>query len=86
MLATGVANTDVVCSDIELLTVDPVAGQTCGQYFAAYMELAGGSLLNPNATSGCQFCSLASTNVFLENINIFVRLAFSILLVTELSS
>ncbi|KAJ7479046.1 ABC-2 type transporter-domain-containing protein [Mycena latifolia] len=71
MLATGVANTEVHCSSIELLIVDPAGGQNCAQYFAPYMELAGGSLLNPNATSACEFCSLADTNVFLGTINIF---------------
>ncbi|KAF8189914.1 ABC-2 type transporter-domain-containing protein [Mycena galopus ATCC 62051] len=65
MLATGVANTKVICSSIELLHVDPVAGQNCSDYFAPYMQLAGGSLLNPNATSDCQFCTIADTNVFL---------------------
>ncbi|KAJ7637098.1 ABC-2 type transporter-domain-containing protein [Roridomyces roridus] len=57
MLATGVANVNVTCSDIELLTIDPVS-------------VAGGSLLNPNATSACQFCTVADTNTFLANINI----------------
>ncbi|KAJ7657217.1 ABC-2 type transporter-domain-containing protein [Mycena polygramma] len=70
MLGVGVANTKVVCSSIELLTVDPVAGQNCGQYFAPYMQLAGGAVTNPNATSGCQFCSIADTNVFLAGIGI----------------
>ncbi|KAF7350492.1 hypothetical protein MVEN_01354800 [Mycena venus] len=65
MLATGVANTEVICSSIELLHVDPVAGQNCGTYFASYMQFAGGSILNPNATSDCQFCPVAETNVFL---------------------
>ncbi|KAJ7695504.1 hypothetical protein B0H17DRAFT_1056061 [Mycena rosella] len=71
MLATGVANTEVHCSSIELLNVDPTAGKTCGDYFAAYMSFAGGSVVNPDATSGCQFCSVAETNVFLAGINIF---------------
>lgn len=74
MLATGVANTDVTCSSIEVLVVDPIAGQNCSTYFKSYMDLAGGSLTNPGATSGCEFCSIASTNVFLADINIFVRI------------
>ncbi|KAJ7057874.1 ABC-2 type transporter-domain-containing protein [Mycena amicta] len=65
MLSTGVANTAVVCSDIELLVVDPLPGQTCGEYFLPYKQIAGGSVHNPNATSGCQFCAIAETNVFL---------------------
>ncbi|KAJ7170618.1 ABC-2 type transporter-domain-containing protein [Mycena crocata] len=71
MLATAVANTDAVCSDIEILVVEPIAGRTCGEYFASHLQLAGGSILNPNATDGCQFCSMADTNAFLADINIF---------------
>ncbi|KAJ7758952.1 ABC-2 type transporter-domain-containing protein [Mycena maculata] len=71
MLATGVANTEVVCSSIEILVVDPIAGQTCGQYFAPYIAEAGGNILNPNATSGCEFCTVAGTNVFLAASDIF---------------
>ncbi|KAF7349234.1 hypothetical protein MSAN_01712800 [Mycena sanguinolenta] len=71
MLSTGIANTKVVCSSIEVLTVDPVPGQNCGEYFAPYVELAGGSVLNPNATAGCQFCALSDTNVYLESLKVF---------------
>ncbi|KAJ7741755.1 ABC-2 type transporter-domain-containing protein [Mycena maculata] len=71
MLAAGVANTEVICSSIEILVVDPVAGQTCGQYFAPYIAEAGGNILNPNATSGCEFCTLAGTNVYLAASDIF---------------
>ncbi|KAJ6535720.1 ABC transporter CDR4 [Mycena capillaripes] len=70
MLGVGVANTEVICSNIELLTVDPVAGQNCSAYFAPYIQLAGGSVLNPGATSACQFCSISETNVFLAGIGI----------------
>ncbi|KAF7300618.1 hypothetical protein HMN09_00947000 [Mycena chlorophos] len=71
MLATGVANTEVTCSSIELLQVDPLQGQTCQDYFAPYIALAGGRVYNPNATSACEFCSIAETNVFLASSNIF---------------
>jgi len=70
MLATGVANTQVHCSSIETLTVEPTAGMNCSQYFAPYQQLAGGSVLNPDATSACQFCSISDTNVFLDAIGI----------------
>ncbi|CAK5272262.1 unnamed protein product [Mycena citricolor] len=70
MLATGLANTNVTCSPIELLHVDPTAGLNCGQYFAPYMQVAGGQVMNPNATSACEFCSISDTNVFLAASNI----------------
>ncbi|KAJ6486867.1 ABC-2 type transporter-domain-containing protein [Mycena sanguinolenta] len=71
MLSTGIANTKVVCSSIEVLTVDPVPGQNCGEYFAPYAKLAGGSVLNPDATADCQFCALSDTNVYLESLKVF---------------
>ncbi|KAF7532185.1 hypothetical protein G7054_g8168 [Neopestalotiopsis clavispora] len=71
MLATGVANHEVACSSLEMLQFQPPAGQTCGAYMADYMAMAGGSLYDADATSACQFCSLASTNVFLASVNIF---------------
>ncbi|KAF7289878.1 hypothetical protein MIND_01362200 [Mycena indigotica] len=71
MLATGVANTEVTCSDIELLRVDPTSGQTCQTYFEPYISLAGGRVYNPTATSGCEYCPVAETNVFLASSNIF---------------
>ncbi|KAK7055287.1 ABC-2 type transporter-domain-containing protein [Favolaschia claudopus] len=70
MLATGVANTHVECSSVELLHVNPIPGQNCGEYFASYQSFAGGSLLNPNATADCQFCAVSDTNVFLAQAGI----------------
>ncbi|KAK6996716.1 pleiotropic drug resistance ABC transporter [Favolaschia claudopus] len=56
----------IVCSAIELVTVNPPSGQTCGQYFEAYMSFAGGYLTNENATTGCQFCPTATTDQLFE--------------------
>lgn len=66
VLSVGLANTAVQCSSIEMLTLaPPKAGETCESFLGAYVSYAGGQLLNPNATSNCEFCSLASTNEFL---------------------
>ena len=70
MLSTGLANTAVTCSSSELATFDPPIGQTCGNYLANYIALAGGAVYNPDATSGCQFCSTTSTNTFLKSVSI----------------
>ena len=69
MLTTGLANTEVVCSKVELLNVNPPSGQTCGDYFKNFISFAGGNLLNPSATSNCSFCSQKSTNDFLAGID-----------------
>lgn len=70
LLSTGIANQAVECSSIELLTFHPPAGQTCGEYMAAYLAMAGGgALADPAATSSCAFCSLSTTNTFLASVS-----------------
>lgn len=70
LLATGLANTQVVCAPNELLQFQPAAGQTCGRYMQAYISAYGGYLTDPNATADCSFCSISSTSVFLNSFNI----------------
>ena len=69
MLSTGLANTAVVCSSIELVTFNPAANQSCGTYLAPYINSFGGYVTNPAATSDCQFCSAGSTNVYLAQLS-----------------
>jgi ATP-binding cassette, subfamily G (WHITE), member 2, PDR len=69
MMSTGLANTKVVCSSIEYLHFDPPSGETCGTYMSDYIKMAGGYLLNENATSACSFCSVEDTNVFLAGVS-----------------
>ncbi|WWC86557.1 uncharacterized protein L201_001434 [Kwoniella dendrophila CBS 6074] len=70
LLAVAVANTNVVCSDVEYLTFNPPSGETCQTYMADYIGLAGGYLLDNSATSDCKFCSIDKTNTFLNSFNI----------------
>ncbi|CAK7212950.1 Multidrug resistance protein [Sporothrix bragantina] len=73
LLATGIAQTAVQCSDLELLTFQPPANTTCADYMAPYMQLAGGRLSNPGAVypTSCEFCSLATTDAYLATVGIF---------------
>ncbi|KAI8586359.1 ABC-2 type transporter-domain-containing protein [Geranomyces variabilis] len=71
MLGTALGNTNVVCSDIEYLNLQPPAGQTCGQYMQDYISVAGGYLREPDATSDCSFCRVSDTNVFLASFDIY---------------
>lgn len=70
-LSTGLANSSVSCSPLEILTVDPSPGNTCSQYLAAFMQAAGGTLSNPTASQRCQYCPVADTNTFLASVNSF---------------
>ena len=69
LLSVGVANTNVVCSDIELLTLQPPNGQTCGAYMGPFAQGIGGYLTNPDASADCGFCQVGSTNAFLQQVN-----------------
>ncbi len=69
MLSTGLANTKVICSSIEYLHLNPPSPLTCGEFLFNYTSLAGGYVLNKEATSDCQFCSIEDTNVFLKSVN-----------------
>lgn len=67
MLSTGLANTNVQCSDIEYLNFNPPPGMNCSAYLAPYISYAGGYLTDETkgATQNCQFCSVSDTNILL---------------------
>jgi hypothetical protein len=68
MLAVGVANTKVVCSDYELLRFSAPSGTQCGTYMEPWVKFAGG-YLKDNNTSDCEFCSVSDTNTFLAGVS-----------------
>jgi ATP-binding cassette subfamily G (WHITE) protein 2 (PDR) len=69
VMSTGIANTAVVCADIEYLHFNPPSGSTCGSYMNSYIDTAGGYLLDNNTMTDCSFCSLSSTNAFLARVS-----------------
>ncbi|KAF3985654.1 hypothetical protein FT663_04945 [Candidozyma haemuli var. vulneris] len=68
VLSVALANSEVTCSDRELLRFTPTSG-TCGEYMEPYMSFAGGYLVDENATEVCEFCTVKSTNAFLSTID-----------------
>ncbi|KAI0649902.1 pleiotropic drug resistance ABC transporter [Trametes meyenii] len=72
LLGQALGKLPIECSAVELVKIQPPSGQTCSQYMDNYISFAGGYLTNPDATSGCQYCSFATTDAFLEtSFNIF---------------
>ncbi|KAG5638577.1 hypothetical protein H0H81_011797 [Sphagnurus paluster] len=72
LLGQALAHHPIVCSAIELVSLNPPSGQTCQAYLEKYMSVAGGYVTNPLATSGCEFCAFATTDQYLElSFNIF---------------
>ncbi|KAJ5902585.1 hypothetical protein N7495_003113 [Penicillium taxi] len=63
--STALHDREVRCSSAELNVFDPPSGQTCIQYMQKYLETATGTIYNPNATSGCEYCSMTSSDQYL---------------------
>ncbi|KAJ7757814.1 hypothetical protein DFH07DRAFT_958679 [Mycena maculata] len=72
LLGQALGRHDITCSPVELITMDPPSGQTCGEYLGTYISNAGGYVTNSSAPSCCEFCSTATTGQFLgSNFNIY---------------
>jgi pleiotropic drug resistance (PDR) family protein len=69
LLATGLARSTVHCASNEYINFEPPQGETCQSYMQSYIDVAGGYLENEQATSGCQFCAIKSTDVFLKQLS-----------------
>lgn len=70
MLSTGLANTEVVCAENELLRFDAPSGQTCATYMQNWITNNGGKLSAASMnTNSCEFCSISSTNTFLTQVS-----------------
>lgn len=67
LLSTGLAHNEVECSQLELLhfSTPNASGIACGDYMEPYIQIAGGRVYNPNSTDVCDFCPLATTDIFL---------------------
>lgn len=72
LLSTSLSNADVHCASFEVRTIlQTPSGETCGQYLAEYIALAGGVIYNANATENCELCSIATTNEVLASVSVF---------------
>uniref|UniRef100_V5EA64 ATP-binding multidrug cassette transport protein n=2 Tax=Kalmanozyma brasiliensis (strain GHG001) TaxID=1365824 RepID=V5EA64_KALBG len=56
MVANILHDLPVVCRREDLAIFDPPQGQTCGAYALQWVQSVGGQLVNPDATSACEFC------------------------------
>jgi ABC-type multidrug transport system permease subunit len=71
---TAIGNQQLNCSAVEFVTLNPPSGSTCASYMQDYISMAGGYLANPEATTGCQFCSSRTTDEFLgRSFNIYYK-------------
>ncbi|KAF1977579.1 ABC transporter-like protein [Bimuria novae-zelandiae CBS 107.79] len=56
--------------DTETAQIDAPPGQTCSSYAGSFLYSSPGYLLNPDATSGCMYCSYSSGDDYLATLNI----------------
>lgn len=71
VLSVGLAQTDIVCSDIEELHLSPpLANQTCQEFLGPYAQFAHGRVMNPEATTDCRYCPAARTDDYLNTIDV----------------
>ncbi|GAB1527106.1 ATP-binding cassette transporter snq2 [Rhizoctonia solani] len=89
----GVGRTSTQCSQVEIQTINPPSGQSCGAYMNQYISQMGGYLLNSNDSSNCQFCPRSSADAYLTQLNmsfshrwrnvgfLFVYIIFNVFLV-----
>ncbi|TVY15202.1 ZEB2-regulated ABC transporter 1 [Lachnellula arida] len=68
--STGLSGKTVHCSNNELAIMQPLAGQTCGDYLTPYAKLAGGTIYNKDARADCQYCSISTSDQFLNSVSI----------------
>ena len=74
LLAVGVANVPVVCTENEFLEFTPTLGMTCGEYMKPYLEMTHmGYLQDENATLVCRFCEYSSTNNYLDTVSAYYK-------------
>jgi ATP-binding cassette subfamily G (WHITE) protein 2 (SNQ2) len=70
MVKAVVEGAQVVCSDKDLVTFNPPAGQSCGAYASEWAANASAQLLNPSAMEACNVCKWTSGDQFLDQFNL----------------
>jgi ABC-type multidrug transport system ATPase subunit/ABC-type multidrug transport system permease subunit len=70
MLAATLHGQQIVCEAAETTVFNVPSGQTCAQYASEFLARAPGYLMNPNATTGCQYCPYSTGDDYLATLNI----------------
>ena len=73
VVSTGLHDREVKCASAELSVFNPPAKTTCAAYLNLYFNTfhAPGYLLNPDATTACQYCPLSRADQFLAQSGIY---------------
>ncbi|KAF9484261.1 pleiotropic drug resistance ABC transporter [Pholiota conissans] len=72
LLGQAIGKQLIECAPQELATLQPPSGLTCGNFMTEFIAIFGGYLTNPDATLGCHFCSVRTTDQWMgPSFNIF---------------
>jgi ABC-type multidrug transport system permease subunit len=69
LVSNVISGTTVTCAPTELNIVTPPSGQTCQQFIGAFVAQNAGQILNPNATSACEYCKYATGDEYLTTVS-----------------
>ena len=64
-LLSAFGHQQINCAEKELVTLQPISGQSCGSYLARFISQKGGFVTNPDALSDCHFCTFRTTDQWL---------------------
>ena len=71
-MAATMPGVPVQCADAEAAHFNPPPGQTCSQYAADFVQMAGqGYLTNPDATSACGYCPYKDGTEYIRTLNVY---------------
>ncbi len=71
-MSLAIGKQPIRCSSVEFVQVEPPSGLTCSGYMQPFIDVAGGYIANPNATTACDYCPYATTDEFMaQNFNMY---------------
>lgn len=71
IMSAAVAGADATCAANEYLQLPVPSNSTCGDFLGPFVDYAGGYLVDPFSTDSCQYCSVSSTDQFLDSFQIY---------------
>ena len=72
VLSAVLPDVPIECATQEATHFNPPPGQTCAQYAGEFVSQIAkvGKLIDPNATSDCQYCPYVSGEEYMQNLNV----------------
>jgi ABC-type multidrug transport system permease subunit len=71
IVSTALHGREIRCTQTETSIFNPPPGQTCGEYLAPYLQVAPGTLQNPESLEQCRYCSISTSDQFLAGSQIY---------------